>query len=214
VPKLDAELGYWRGCHRAEGGHFENAHYERLMLALAGEQESGFVAGKVVADFGCGPRGSLVWASAALLRIGIDVLAARYWEEFPDVADHRMVYLTSSERKIPLPSSSVDVMFSVNALDHVADLPAMCSEILRVLKPGGLLAASLNLEEQRTAEEPQQLSEAAIRGHLLAGLEVEQYRATDKVTGDVYGPLLRGEELTRTAERPGVLWVRARKPGS
>ena len=45
------------------------------MLAMAEEPTADFLAGKIVAAFGCGPRGSLVWAPNALLRIGIDVLA-------------------------------------------------------------------------------------------------------------------------------------------
>lgn len=212
VHKSDAEFSYWNERHRDEGGRFRHSHYKRLMVAIAGEQDSGFVADKIVADFGCGPRGSLAWASEARLRLGIDVLATRYWNAFDDLADQGMVYVTSTEQRIPLPSGFVDLMFSVNALDHVADFPAMCEELFRVLKPGGLLMASLNLDEPPTAEEPQRLDEAAIREHLLDGLDLESYRCADKGTADIYGPLIRGEELTRTPGRPGVLWVRARKP--
>ena len=159
------------------------------------------------------PAGSLVWASDAALRIGVDVLAARYADEFPDILEHGMVYVTATERRIPLPSGLVDVMFSMNALDHVADFPAMCSEILRVLKPGGLLAASVDLDEMPTPEEPQRLTEELMHEHLLAGLRVEGYRCGDKIPGEIYREVLRGDEAIRTPGRPGILWVRARKPG-
>lgn len=62
----------------------------------------------------------------------------------------------------------------------MVNFPAMCSELIRVLKPGGMLAASLNLDEPPTAEEPQQLNEAAIGEHLLDRLEIQSYRCVDK----------------------------------
>src|SRR5262245_31183502 len=89
VPKTGAELEFWRGRRAIDAGRFRNAHYRRLMLAMAEEPDSSFLAGKVVADFGCGPRGSLVWATDATVRIGIDVLADRYCDEFTgDVLSH------------------------------------------------------------------------------------------------------------------------------
>jgi hypothetical protein len=71
VRKEDAELAFWKSRLEIDGGTFQNSHYERLMLGMAGEPDAGFLAGKVVADFGCGPRGSLVWASPARMRIGM-----------------------------------------------------------------------------------------------------------------------------------------------
>lgn len=41
-------------------------------------------------------------------------------------------------RNIPLPDSSVDVIFSSNVLEHVEDVPAILSEFRRVLRPGGV----------------------------------------------------------------------------
>src|SRR6185437_14216387 len=110
------------------------AYYERLMLGMAEEPNADFLSGKIVADFGCGPCGTLVWAPHALVRIGIDVLADRYADEFPEVIrSHGMIYVKSTEKVIPLPSDSVDVLFTLNAIDHVSDFPAMCSEIIRVI---------------------------------------------------------------------------------
>ena len=211
--KHHAELRYWRTLHN-ERGRFTNDFYEHIMVALAGEQDSSFVEGKVVADFGCGPQGSLAWAGAATTRIGIDVLAARYAEAFPELATHGVIYVTSTERRVPLPTESVDVMFSLNALDHVGDFPAMCAELIRVLRPGGLLAASLNLGEAPTAEEPQSLTEQLVQKALLDSLAVESYHIAGKPPqpDQLYEQFIQDEPTPYVPGGEGVLWVRARKP--
>ena len=184
------------------------------MLAIAEETTDDFLKGKIVADFGCGPRGSLVWASSAWLRIGIDVLADRYADEFTDsIASHGMIYLKSTEKVIPLPSSFVDIMFTLNAMDHVDNFSNMCSEIVRVLKPGGEFIGGFNLEEHSTPCEPQKLNEKCIKEELLSKLEIQSYRITEKGPKEnLYAPYFNGN-LTYRPGREGFLWVRARKPG-
>jgi len=59
--KRDEELLYWSNRFAAEGQMFSNAHYKELMLSIAEEENDSFLTNKVVADFGCGPRGSLNW---------------------------------------------------------------------------------------------------------------------------------------------------------
>src|SRR5262249_9726251 len=128
------ELAFWKSRLVKDQGTFQNKHYERIMLGMAHESSQSFLRGRVVGDFGCGPRGSLVWADAASLRIGIDVLADAYADAFTDnVIFHNMIYLKSTEEVIPLPSNFVDILFTLNAVDHVANLPQMCREMIRIL---------------------------------------------------------------------------------
>jgi SAM-dependent methyltransferase len=216
VRKEDAELAFWKSRLEIDGGTFQNSHYERLMLGMAGEPDAGFLAGKVVADFGCGPRGSLVWASPARMRIGIDVLADRYADEFTsNLLSHGMVYLKSTELVIPLPSDFVDVMFTLNAIDHVDHFEVMCQEILRVIKPDGLFIGSFNLEETASPTEPQRLTERVIKENLLDHLDVQTYRLAGKQVGsvamDTYAPFFEGN-LSYSPGEEGFLWVRAQKP--
>src|SRR6266487_5111137 len=77
--KFAEELNYWRQRFR-NGEWILKGYYEECLLLLAGESTQDFIAGKTVADFGCGPRGSLSWATRAKNRIGIDVLADLYSE--------------------------------------------------------------------------------------------------------------------------------------
>jgi SAM-dependent methyltransferase len=104
----------------------------------------------------------------------------------------------------------VDVLFTLNAIDHVSDFPAMCSEIIRVIRPGGLFVGSFNLNEPWRITEPQQLNEADIALHLLDRLDVHSYRISRQ--GEGYEPLLRGDMEYEPGE-PAFAWVKATKRG-
>lgn len=162
--KYTEELNFWRHNFQDGAWSFED-RYEDLLLAIAKESSQDFLAGKVVADFGCGPRGSLIWATRATLRIGIDVLSDLYGEF--GIANQNMVYVESTETRIPLPSSYVDVLFTRNSLDHCAKVKSICNEIIRILKPDGTLVASFNLNEPGTFAEPQTLTEDKLDKILL-----------------------------------------------
>src|SRR2546422_7507970 len=89
--KQAREFRYWRKQWIKDGRHLRNSHYEHTLLAMAGEKDQTFLRDKVVADFGCGPRGSLCWATEARARIGIDVLADAYQHLGAD--KHNMQYV-------------------------------------------------------------------------------------------------------------------------
>lgn len=210
--KYDAEMAYWQDRFRAERETFSNDHYERIMLQMAEEPNGNFLLDKIVGDFGCGPRGSLAWAKQAKLRMGIDVLADRYVDAFTsNCLAHDMVYLKSTEKTIPVPDEFLDVLFTLNAIDHVDHFTVICAELLRILKPGGLFIGSFNLEEPATPYEPQQLTEAMIQKDLLAHISVLSYRISAKGTEDVYAPFFSGE-LHYSPGEEGFLWVKGRKP--
>lgn len=211
--KYVAEMEFWRSRYKIDGHAFKNDHFRKLMLAIAEEPDTAFLYDKIVADFGCGPRGSLVWAENAKTRIGIDVLISRYFNEFKqELSSHGMIYVQSTETTIPLPSGYVDVLFTLNSLDHVDDLTAMVSELLRILAPGGLLVGSLNIGEPFSVTEPQCLTEALLDEMLLKHLQVISYRVGPQgPRGDQYRYLLDGN-LGHKPGEPGYLWVKARKP--
>jgi SAM-dependent methyltransferase len=157
--KYSEELNYWRQRF-VDGRWTLDNYYEERLLEVAGELNQDFLAAKIVADFGCGPRGSLCWATKAKVRIGLDVLANSY-SEF-DIAKQNMVYVVCSETHIPLPSDYVDVLFTMNALDHVSNLPAITQELIRIIKPGGQFIGSINLNQPPTFSEPLTLTEAKL----------------------------------------------------
>lgn len=211
--KCDSELMFWTKRFIEEGHRFQNAHYKELMLNIAQETSDAFLDGKIVADFGCGPRGSLAWTDKPAIKLGIDVLAGRYLENFGDeLIKHGMVYVTSSEERIPIPDGFVDYLFTINSLDHVANLEKMAFEILRILKPGGNIIASFNLNEPKTVCEPQSITEEVVRTHILKDFEIQSYRMAYKNTANAYLNMWNNNLVdSLESNKAGVLWVRGQK---
>lgn len=207
--KVLSELRYWKSVYKKNSGKFNNNFYERLMLAIAREDDDSFLYGKIVADFGCGPRGSLKWAASAKTRIGIDVLANRYFDSFSEeLREHNMIYLTNTEDFIPLATGSVDVLFSVNSLDHVKDFQRMCRECLRIIKKGGEFIASFNLGENASICEPQCLNEDMIMHCISKYLTVTRCIKGEKSeTGELYKKMYEGGSDLKSGGE-GFLWLR------
>jgi SAM-dependent methyltransferase len=203
-PKHAHEFRFWRKRWRAEGKMLNNAHYEKTMLAMAGEPDRSFLEDKIVADFGCGPRGSLCWATQARERIGIDVLAEAY--KHLGTARHNIRYVASTESGIPLADGSVDVLFTLNAMDHVHNLDAMTREMLRILKPGGLFIGSFNLDEAPGVSEPLTLTPELLEEHLLRHLNVQSRRVAPTGQKDSYEYFFTPAPSDATG--PRKLWVR------
>ena len=204
------EFRYWRKRWRDEGGNLLHEHYQSVFLAMAGEADQSFLRDQVVADFGCGPRGSLCWATQARERLGIDVLADAYLRLGAD--QHNMRYVRSTEDAIPLPDGSVDVLFTLNALDHVHNLPVICAEMIRVLKPGGTFIGSFNLNEAPTVTEPQTLTAELLDQQLLRHLELSARRQVPKGLKNAYEYFFHPPPATPSpAGAVQVLWVRGVK---
>lgn len=209
--KYKGELRYWR--IEFGNGNASSPDYRKVMLAMAEQDDERFISDKIVADFGCGPLGTLTWATSASLRIGIDVLMDLYADTFSEnIISHGMVYVKSTESIIPLPSGFVDVLYTMNAMDHVNNFAVMCAELLRILKPRGEFIGSFNLEEPCTLLEPQTLTEEIINKELLSHLRIESYRVVPYSANEGrYAPFFEGH-LNYKKGQMGVLWVRARKP--
>jgi len=93
-----------------------------------------------VLDFGCGSGvNSVLLAAKGADVVGVDISSslrhiARRRAELTGVP--LPTFVAASAYSMPLPSSSVDVVFGIAILHHL-DLPAASREIHRVLRPGG-----------------------------------------------------------------------------
>ena len=209
--KYTGELAYWKNKFREEGETFRNQGYKEIFLGIAEEDDDKFLQDKIIADFGCGPRGSLAWTDKPKVKIGIDVLANSYMRFFGDcLSKHGMIYLNSDEYRIPLPNDYVDVMCSINSLDHVNILDNMVKEICRVLKPGGTFLGSFNLNEPATQCEPQTLNEEILYSKLLFRFDIKYMKIARKGEKDTYSEIKNGNYVEKLAtNEPGEMWVKA-----
>lgn len=213
VQKKKAELDFWHGWLGTHGTGARSAYYRDFMMRMGGIEDLSFFEGLICLDIGCGPMGSLTWLRGAKAALGLDPLAEEYMQF--DVDQHDMIYLKARAEDIPLPSGYVDVVFSMNSLDHVDNLATACLEIRRVLRPGGTFIGSLNLDEPPTPAEPWSLSEDLLATILFAGWERQYYQIRPKLEdgGDPYR-LFAEEPRPDFATRPGpkALWCRFRVP--
>jgi len=122
-----------------------------------------------------------------------------------------MIYVKSTEKAIPIPSDSIDVLFTLNAIDHVDDFENICTEIVRIIKPGGDFIGSFNIEEPSTPCEPQTLTEEHIKSSLLDYMDIKSYRiARQGPEKNTYCNFFDHNFEYKKGER-GYLWVRAKK---
>jgi len=144
------ELKYWRARARQEG-ELRNAHYQRSYTVDFGLAATDY-EGKWVLDIGCGPRGSLEWASMARRRIGIDPLANEYQRLGAD--KHSMEYIAAPAEQVPFADGTFDIVCAFNSLDHVEDVGAVVAEIKRITKVGGLFLLLVEVNHPPTPCEP------------------------------------------------------------
>lgn len=150
VVKRTAEWLYWLS-RRLREPTLANTHYEYFFTTHFGLTRADY-AGCRVLDVGCGPRGSLEWASEALERVGLDPLARSY-RAF-GTRGHAMRYVAAPAEHIPFPAGYFDIVSTFNALDHVENVDQAIAELIRVLRPGGLLLLLTDVNHRPTVKEP------------------------------------------------------------
>jgi phosphoethanolamine N-methyltransferase len=104
--------------------------------------------GKTVLDLGCGTGGItrfLAEAYSPARIVGIDVDAGLIARAAAGVgassAGNVLEFQTVTPGPLPFADGSFDVFFSKDAMVHIADKESLFTEIFRVLKPGGVIAA-------------------------------------------------------------------------
>ena len=145
-----------------------------------------------VLDIGCGAGGidiALVQAHGAGFVTGIDV-------EDP-VIDHARALIAAAGLSariglakvapgpLPFPPGTFDVVFSKDAIVHIADKASLMAEVFRVLRPGGWFLASDWLIGHDAAPSPEMAAYIASEGLDFGMASPARYRAAMQGAGFV-----------------------------
>jgi len=99
--------------------------------------------GTSVIEVGSGPHG-LIFGFGAGLSVGIDPLAVDYKRLFPELQCRANTVAAIGE-ELPFGDASFDVVLSDNVIDHATRPLAIVDELVRVLRPGGVLYFTVNV---------------------------------------------------------------------
>lgn len=95
-----------------------------------------------VLDLGCG-RGSFAYEACRARVLALDQWVADHAEARRRMAGGRVHYLLGTGLQLPLASGSMDLVVANHVFEHVEDPQHVAYEVSRVLKPTGLLFASV-----------------------------------------------------------------------
>ncbi len=119
-----------------------------------------------VLEVGSGAHG-IVFAFGGSFSVGIDPLAVDYKLLFPRLQDNANTAAAIGEQ-LPFGDNSFEIVLSDNVIDHARNPLKIVDEIVRVLKPGGVLYFTVNVHHA--------IYDLASRAHGLwnaAGLTLE-----------------------------------------
>lgn len=139
----------------------------------AGFEPTGW-KGKRVLDVGAGSRLRSLWFEDAEV-IVLEPLADKFREEVPwnDFDQAAEVYSLPGEEFVPELENSIDLIVSINALDHGYDIAQSIRNLKRYLKPDGEAFLSFDMHDEPDYMHPLVLSNELMLGiYADAGFEV------------------------------------------
>ena len=96
-----------------------------------------------ILEVGCGAHG-LVFGFGGNFCVGIDPLAVDYKRLFPKWQGNAMTTAAIGEQ-LPFDDASFEIVLSDNVIDHAEKPVEIVDELVRVLKPGGVLYFTVNI---------------------------------------------------------------------
>lgn len=204
--KRGQELAYWHRAQRIDPT-LDNAHYQRCFTTAFGLDRAHFTAKRML-DVGCGPRGTLEWASDAAERVGLDPLIADYQDL--GIEKHAMRYVCAPAETIPFDDGHFDVVSSFNSLDHVDDLDRSISSLIRVTRAGGDILLIVETGHRPRITEPISLSWDVL-DKFKPACDVIVERRLQNLDGGIYTSIERALPFDADSDDEGVLVARLRR---
>lgn len=146
------ELGYWeaQGRRIADGTASQLDWYrwraDQLEKRLRNLGLDYLADGDArMVEVGSGPIGILTYFPAAE-RIAVDPLAEEYArsQTLCELRNPEVTYRKGVGEELPCPDEHYDMAAIENCIDHVQDADAVMRELVRVLRPGGILYLTVN----------------------------------------------------------------------
>ena len=78
------------------------------------------------------------------VRVSVDPLTRFYHQAFGDLLSAGVIQLACRGEELPFCNAVFDLVVCRNVLDHVESPPLVVAELVRVLRPGGLLYVGMN----------------------------------------------------------------------
>ena len=133
----------------------------------------------LVLDVGCGPYDSI--SALPGIHVFLDDIMDLYIDELGAGFDG--ICISARTELMPLRDDSIDVLYSINMIDHVDDMPAALAEMHRVLRPDGRLYCQSYFNSQPLLEtEPGVFDRTFYDEYVTPNFEVEYVRTF--ATGD------------------------------
>ncbi len=139
------EFDYHRRKNEAKVRDHTIPYWKALIGALP--EQIRFGPQTRVLDLGCGGCGVLLGLDGGR-RVGVDPLMPQYLEKFPFLRDYPIRWLTGTAEEIDV-DEKFDVIFCINAFDHVFDPPLVAANVTRLLSPGGHAVITMNTHNTR-----------------------------------------------------------------
>jgi len=127
--KNEEEIAHFRRSFNSKLTAEEKA-YSRKITTLP---QPGTTSESIILDIGCGPYDCI--SAIPGIHIFLDDIMDLYVDEIH--ATLNGVRVCARTELMPLADDSIDLLYSVNMIDHVDDMPATVAEMHRILKPGG-----------------------------------------------------------------------------
>lgn len=147
---LERQLEYQQKKAAAMHGHEDELVRANFLRSQAVrrrlEQIKPLSETSAVLEVGSGAHG-LVFGFAGSFGVGVDPIAVDYKRLFPKLQKNALT-VTAIGEELPFEDASFDVVLSDNVIDHAERPQAIVDEMVRVLKPGGLLYFTVNIHHR------------------------------------------------------------------